>query len=88
MDYYTDANLDVELKVLDVFERKSAAGQAELGRCGVAKPMYKKLSFTHENIGWGQISLPEQELHTTALLDSIPKKTSKTWIRAPTKAPC
>ena len=27
--------------------------------------MYKKIKFhTHENVGWGEISLPEQELHT------------------------
>lgn len=29
--------------------------------------LYKKIRFyTHENIGWGPISLPEQEMHTTA----------------------
>jgi DEAD/DEAH box helicase domain-containing protein len=29
--------------------------------------MFKKLKFhTHENVGWGSISLPETEMHTTA----------------------
>jgi len=29
--------------------------------------MFKKLKYhTHENVGWGSISLPEQEMHTTA----------------------
>jgi DEAD/DEAH box helicase domain-containing protein len=29
--------------------------------------MFKKLKFhTHENVGWGSISIPEQEMHTTA----------------------
>jgi DEAD/DEAH box helicase domain-containing protein len=78
VDYYTDANLDVELKVLDVFEREELPqvrrswGEVMV----VAKThMYKKIKFyTHENIGWGQISLPEQELHTTAYWFSIPKE--------------
>ena len=78
VDYYTDANLDVELKVLDVFEREELPqvkrnwGEVMV----VAKThMYKKIKFyTHENIGWGQISLPEQELHTTAYWFSIPRE--------------
>ncbi|HKM43768.1 MAG TPA: DEAD/DEAH box helicase [Limnochordia bacterium] len=78
VDYYTDANLDVELKVLDVFEREELPhvkrnwGEVMV----VAKThMYKKIKFyTHENIGWGQISLPEQELHTTAYWFSIPQE--------------
>ena len=77
VDYYTDANLDVELKVLDVFEHeelpqvKRSWGEVMV----VAKThMYKKIKFyTHENIGWGNISLPEQEMHTTAYWFSIPK---------------
>ena len=29
--------------------------------------MFKKLKYhTHENVGWGSISIPEQEMHTTA----------------------
>jgi len=36
--------------------------------------MYKKIKFyTHENIGWGQISVPEQEMHTTAYWFSLPE---------------
>ena len=78
VDYYTDANLDVELKVLDVFEREELPqvkrnwGEVMV----VAKThMYKKIKFyTHENIGWGQISLPEQELHTTVYWFSIPRE--------------
>ncbi len=85
VDYYTDANLDVELKVLDVFEREELPqvrrswGEVMV----VAKThMYKKIKFyTHENIGWGQISLPEQELHTTAYWFSIPKENIETLDR-------
>jgi DEAD/DEAH box helicase domain-containing protein len=29
--------------------------------------MFKKIKYhTHENVGWGSISIPEQEMHTTA----------------------
>jgi DEAD/DEAH box helicase domain-containing protein len=29
--------------------------------------MFKKLKYhTHENVGWGSISIPEQEMHTTS----------------------
>ena len=85
VDYYTDANLDVELKVLDVFANEELPqvkrnwGEVMV----VAKThMYKKIKFhTHENIGWGQIALPEQELHTTAYWFSIPQENVATLER-------
>ncbi|HHY09656.1 MAG TPA: DEAD/DEAH box helicase [Firmicutes bacterium] len=70
VDYYTDANLDVDLQVLDVFEEeKLAQVERSWGEVMVTAKtnMYKKIKFyTHENLGWGQISLPEQEMHTCA----------------------
>ena len=78
VDYYTDANLAVDLKVLDVFATEDTP---HVGRhwgevMVVAKThMYKKIKFyTHENIGWGEIALPEQEMHTTAYWFSIPNE--------------
>ncbi len=76
VDYYTDANLAVELKVL----RVSAAEELphvrrSWGEVMVAAKthMYKKIKFyTHENIGWGNIALPEQEMHTNAYWFSVP----------------
>ncbi len=79
VDYYTDANLDVDLKVLDVFaEEESPSCRRNWGEVMVVAKthMYKKIKFyTHENIGWGQISVPEQEMHTTAYWFSIPEAT-------------
>lgn len=70
VDYYTDANLAVNLQVLSVLEKKQDTGKVRSwGEVLVSAKthMYKKLRFyTHENIGWGNISLPEQEMHTTA----------------------
>ena len=70
VDYYTDADLGITLKVLEVFERRGApAGKRQRGEVMVAwkVTMFKKLKYhTHENVGWGSISIPEQEMHTTA----------------------
>lgn len=69
-DYFTDANLSVDLKVLDVFQQeKQGLATRAWGEVMVAAKthLYKKIRFhTHENIGWGQINLPEQQMHTTA----------------------
>jgi len=71
VDYYTDADLGITLKVLEVFEEGDAppAGKRQRGEVMVAwkVTMFKKLKYhTHENVGWGSISIPEQEMHTTA----------------------
>ncbi|MFF2479464.1 DEAD/DEAH box helicase [Paenibacillus sp. NPDC058071] len=69
VDYYTDANLAVELKVLHVDkERTSGELLRQYGEVTVnAKPtIFKKIRLrTHENIGSGPIHLPEEELHTS-----------------------
>ncbi|AJY77066.1 DEAD/DEAH box helicase [Paenibacillus beijingensis] len=69
VDYYTDASLAVELKVLHMDkERQSGELLRQYGEVTVnAKPtIFKKIRLrTHENIGSGPIHLPEEELHTT-----------------------
>jgi DEAD/DEAH box helicase domain-containing protein len=70
VDYYTDANLAVQLKVLEE-EQSREQGQCAFA-CGEVSvhamaTIFKKIKFeTHENIGSGPIHLPEEELHTTA----------------------
>ena len=85
VDYYTDANLAVELKVLDVSDRiKSPQVNLNWGEVMVVAKthMYKKIKFhTHENLGWGNISVPEQEMHTTAYWFSIPQENSVSYER-------
>ncbi|WP_308216653.1 DEAD/DEAH box helicase [Pseudalkalibacillus decolorationis] len=70
VDYYTDANLAVSLKVLEEDKQKSdPAGDVAFGDVTVnaMATIFKKIKFgTHENIGSGPISLPEEELHTSA----------------------
>jgi DEAD/DEAH box helicase domain-containing protein len=70
-DYYTDAIDYTKLKILDRFERaRVRAGTCAHGEVHLVRriPGYKKIRYyTHENIGYGNIHLPDQELHTTAV---------------------
>jgi len=71
VDYYTDADLGITLKVLEVFDEadEPPAGKRQRGEVMVAwkVTMFKKIKYhTHENVGWGSIAIPEQEMHTTA----------------------
>jgi DEAD/DEAH box helicase domain-containing protein len=71
VDYYTDADLGITLKVLEVFDEADLppTGKRQRGEVMVAwkVTMFKKIKYhTHENVGWGSISIPEQEMHTTA----------------------
>lgn len=70
VDYYTDANLAVQLRVLEedqtrrVAETEFAYGEVTVNAMAT---IFKKIKFeTHENIGSGPIHLPEEELHTNA----------------------
>lgn len=70
VDYYTDANLAVELKVMSEDDSKSI-GEAEAAYGDIAvlaiPTIFKKIRFdTHDNIGSGPISLPAEELHTSS----------------------
>lgn len=70
VDYYTDANLAVDLKVLEAFAEASATGATRAhGEVAVTylATIFKKIKLdTHENVGWGRIHLPQEDLHTTA----------------------
>ncbi|HHW49353.1 MAG TPA: DEAD/DEAH box helicase [Clostridiaceae bacterium] len=78
VDYYTDANLAVDLKVLDVF--REDAGRKIQKSCGEVMvtalvTMFKKIKlYTHENIGYGPVNLPEIEMHTTSYWVSLPEE--------------
>lgn len=71
VDYYTDAIDYTKLKVLEQFERAdSGIGSAQHGEVHVVRRVsgYKKIRYyTHENVGYGPVTLPDQELHTTAI---------------------
>ncbi len=85
VDHYTQAELAVTLKPLDVFD------QADIGDASRAHgevmvsslaTIYKKLKMdTHENLGWGRIHLPETELHSTAWWLSLSPAATVGWVR-------
>ena len=70
VDYFTDANLAVELKVLSEDKSQTFSGATvSYGDVGLlAIPtIFKKIRFnTHDNIGSGPISIPPMEMHTNA----------------------
>ncbi len=75
VNYFTDANLSVDLKTLEVFEEEAATVHKFWGdvRINALVSMFKKIRFnTHENLGAGPVDLPETEMHTTAFWISFP----------------
>jgi DEAD/DEAH box helicase domain-containing protein len=76
-DYYTDAIDYTQVKVLEEFEAGPAGGaRAAHGDVRVNRQIvgFKKIKFyTMENIGSGNLSMPEQEMHTTAFWLTFPE---------------
>jgi DEAD/DEAH box helicase domain-containing protein len=73
-DYYTDAITYTRVTVLDTFEREGGNG-ASHGEVHVVWRVvgFKKIKFyTNENVGSGELDLPEQQMHTTAYWLTIP----------------
>jgi len=76
VDYFTDAIDYTKIKILDVFDKK------KLDRCLISHGEvhvatqvvgFKKIKlFTQENVGAGDLSLPQNEMHTTAYWLTVP----------------
>jgi len=77
VDYYTDAIDFTKLKELECFDGTNAGqGSARHGEVHVVRRVsgYKKIRYyTHENIGYGPVNLPDQELHSTAVWWQLPQ---------------
>jgi DEAD/DEAH box helicase domain-containing protein len=74
-DYYTDAVTYTKIAVLDIFEETKGERYDFLhGDVHVFSQVvgFKKLKFfTNENVGAGDLQLPQQEMHSTAFWVSI-----------------
>jgi DEAD/DEAH box helicase domain-containing protein len=78
VDYFTDAIDYTKIKILDVFAKK------DLERCSISHGEvhvetqvvgFKKIKFyTMENVGAGDLVLPQNEMHTTAYWLTIPSE--------------
>lgn len=85
VDYYTDSNLAVEMKVLEEDRsRNYQGGVIGFGDVGLVAQatIFKKIKFNgnHDNIGSGPIHLPPDEMHTSSSWLSF-KNTSQ-WSKA------
>jgi DEAD/DEAH box helicase domain-containing protein len=70
VDYYTDANLEVSLSVLDEFGKTDTpshyTGFGEVSVTAITT-LFKKIKMnTHENLGFGEVKLPERPMDTTS----------------------
>ncbi len=75
VDYYTTAQIAVDIRVLAEFAKGEASPPPAHGEVVVTyRPtIFKKLTLErHENVGWGPIHLPESTLHTTAYWLALP----------------
>jgi DEAD/DEAH box helicase domain-containing protein len=67
VDYYTDADLNVSLSLLDIEEEGAAAGRGDVKVTALVK-IFKKMKLdTGESLGYGPVRLPETDMHTTAM---------------------
>jgi DEAD/DEAH box helicase domain-containing protein len=76
-DYFTDAMTHVRVSVLEE-DRRGDLGRLPFaaGEVSVIEKVvgYKKIRFhTHENIGYGDVNLPEMQMHTSAIWLTVPE---------------
>lgn len=86
-DYFTDAQTHVRVSVIEVAEADALDGARDTrpgdavwetghGDVSVIEKVvgYKKVKFfTHENAGYGEVMLPEMQMHTTAFWLVVPE---------------
>jgi DEAD/DEAH box helicase domain-containing protein len=71
-DYYTDAITYTKVTVLDTFAADAPGSHGEV-HVSARVVGFKKIKFyTNENVGSGELDLPEQQMHTTAYWLTIP----------------
>ena len=87
VDYYTDANLVTNLKVLyDSQEQPLGAMVKHRGDVLVSTmvTMFKKMKLdTQENLGWGRVTLPELEMQTSACWWTLPQGLEQRYGKEP-----
>ncbi len=79
VDYYTDASLSVRVQVIDQFSEGESSAPKHHGEVlvGAIVTQFKKIKLhTQENVGWGEVRLPEEQMHTTAYWLSLPSDIS------------
>lgn len=90
VDYYTEASVAQSVRVQQVYAESRLGGvrraHGEVLITAQATGYCKVKRYTHENLGWGEIHLPEQKMLTTAFWLAFPEETleklraSKQWM--------
>jgi DEAD/DEAH box helicase domain-containing protein len=77
VDYYTDAMTYTKVRVIEEFKSQARPERiVEHGEVQVVRKVvgYKKIKFyTVENLGYGDVNLPEKDMHTTSYWFTIPQ---------------
>lgn len=92
-DYFTTALTYRDVEVIEEFQRTPLHTRSPIeigyGEVKVIEKVtgYKKIKFfTHENAGYGDVHLPEMQMHTTSFWLSLPENTvsrlgsDRTWV--------
>jgi DEAD/DEAH box helicase domain-containing protein len=78
VDYFTDAITNAKVTILDRFEEASSKNVLRAhGEVHITSQIvgFKKIKFhTGENVGSGELQMPENEMHTTSYWLTIPKE--------------
>jgi DEAD/DEAH box helicase domain-containing protein len=78
VDYYTDAITYTKVKILDRFEEEEVRqARRTHGEVHVTSQVvgFKKIKFhTNENVGSGDLAMPENQMHTTSYWLTIPRE--------------
>ncbi|QUL98657.1 MAG: DEAD/DEAH box helicase [Candidatus Fermentithermobacillus carboniphilus] len=81
VDYYTDASLAVGIRVISVDQVSTESPfNPKFGEVSVTAlaTIFKKIKlYTHENVGSGEISLPEMNMHTQGMWFTLPDQVVK-----------
>jgi DEAD/DEAH box helicase domain-containing protein len=78
VDYYTDAITYTKVRILERFaEEERRRARRNHGEVHVTSQVvgFKKIKFhTNENVGAGELVMPENEMHTTAYWLTVPRE--------------
>jgi DEAD/DEAH box helicase domain-containing protein len=72
-DYYTDAITYTRVTSLDTFDQQGVASHGEVHVVSRVVGFKKIKFYTNENVGSGELDLPEQQMHTTSYCLTIPE---------------
>jgi DEAD/DEAH box helicase domain-containing protein len=71
-DYYTDAITYTRVTILDTFAGEAVRSHGEVHVVSRVVGFKKIKFYTNENVGSGELDLPEQQMHTTSYWLTVP----------------